>query len=118
MFNDGITNAQRLEGIVNTKRFRERNDRSQGDRCQSGRSGAIAESWPALDVIGDEVVRVLSKIVLSVYLKHGVLGIKTYQSGEDTIQNFLGPSVQIIHLGSHLIRKRGFFDGIGYPRHA
>ena len=73
MFNDSIANAQRLEGIVNTKRFRERNDRSQGDRCQSGRSGAIAESWPALDVVGDEVVRVLSRFVLSA---SGVLGMK------------------------------------------
>ena len=115
IFNDGIADAQRLVGIVSTKRFGEGNDRSQGDRCQSGRSGAIAESGSALDVVGDEVVRVLSKIVLSV---SGVLGIKTYQSGEDTVQDFLGPSVQIVHLGSHLIRKRGLFDGIGYPRHA
>ena len=66
MFNDGIANAQRLVGIVSTKRFRERDDRSQGHRCQSGRSGAIAESRSALDVIGDEVVRVLSRFVLSV----------------------------------------------------
>ena len=62
IFDDGIADAQRLVGIVSTKRFREGNDRSQGDRCQSGRSGAIAESGSALDVIGDEVVRVLSKI--------------------------------------------------------
>ena len=74
MFNDRIANAQRLEGIVNTKRFREGNDRSQGDRCQSGRSGAIPESWPALDVVRDEVVRVLSRFVLSV---SGVLGMNS-----------------------------------------